>query len=134
MTRLFLIRHAEPAAGWGGDALDPGLSHLGREQARAAAQALLAIRPLEIVSSPMLRCRETGEATLIDWGIARDLDAPGQSEAALNDESPSMSGRMVTISAGTPPYLPLEQSQGRAAGCLLAKPGPQGVYCLGQRH
>jgi tRNA A-37 threonylcarbamoyl transferase component Bud32 len=56
-----------------------------------------------------------GEATLIDWGIARDLDAPGQSEAALNDESPSMSGRMVTISAGTPPYLPLEQSQGRAA-------------------
>ena len=56
-----------------------------------------------------------GEATLIDWGIARDLDAPGQSEAALDGESPSMSGRMVTISAGTPPYLPLEQSQGRAA-------------------
>jgi tRNA A-37 threonylcarbamoyl transferase component Bud32 len=56
-----------------------------------------------------------GEATLIDWGIARDLDAPGQSEAAINDEAPSMSGRMVTISAGTPPYLPLEQSQGRAA-------------------
>ena len=56
-----------------------------------------------------------GEATLIDWGIARDLDAPGQSEATLNDEPPSKSGRMVTISAGTPPYLPLEQSQGRAA-------------------
>ncbi|MDQ3339874.1 MAG: protein kinase [Myxococcota bacterium] len=56
-----------------------------------------------------------GEATLIDWGIARDLDAPGQSEASINDQPPSMSGRMVTISAGTPPYLPLEQSQGRAA-------------------
>lgn len=57
-----------------------------------------------------------GEATLIDWGIARDLDAPSQSEAALGeDASASMSGRMVTISAGTPPYLPLEQSQGRAA-------------------
>ncbi|MGE0549522.1 MAG: serine/threonine-protein kinase [Kofleriaceae bacterium] len=56
-----------------------------------------------------------GEATLIDWGIARDLDAPGGQDAMLNDESPSMSGRMVTISAGTPPYLPLEQSQGRAA-------------------
>ncbi|MGE3544033.1 MAG: protein kinase, partial [Kofleriaceae bacterium] len=56
-----------------------------------------------------------GEATLIDWGIARDLDAPAGQDAMLNDESPSMSGRMVTISAGTPPYLPLEQSQGRAA-------------------
>ena len=56
-----------------------------------------------------------GEATLIDWGIARDLDAPGAREASLLDESPSMSGRMVTINAGTPPYLPLEQSQGRKA-------------------
>ena len=57
-----------------------------------------------------------GEATLIDWGIARDLDAPNAGEAAnLYDQPPSMSGRMVTMSAGTPPYLPLEQTQGRAA-------------------
>ena len=56
-----------------------------------------------------------GEATLIDWGIARDLDAPGERAAHLDDQSPSQSGRMVTISAGTPPYLPLEQSQGRSA-------------------
>ncbi len=55
-----------------------------------------------------------GEATLIDWGIARDLDAPGGSEPTLGDQ-PSATGRMVTISAGTPPYLPLEQSQGRKA-------------------
>lgn len=57
-----------------------------------------------------------GEATLIDWGIARDLEAPGGADlAAINDQPPSMSGRMVTISAGTPPYLPYEQTQGRAA-------------------
>jgi len=58
-----------------------------------------------------------GEATLIDWGIARDLDAPGLTNdaATINDQPPSMSGRMVTISAGTPPYLPLEQTQGRQA-------------------
>ncbi len=58
-----------------------------------------------------------GEATLIDWGIARDLDVPGgESDAAtINDQPPSASGRMVTISAGTPPYLPLEQTQGRQA-------------------
>ncbi len=56
-----------------------------------------------------------GEATLIDWGIARDLDAPGGTEPSLHDVSPSATGRMVTISAGTPPYIPLEQSQGRRA-------------------
>jgi tRNA A-37 threonylcarbamoyl transferase component Bud32 len=62
-----------------------------------------------------------GEATLIDWGIARDLDAPsgtsllgGGSEPALDPgEAVAMTG--VTISAGTPPYLPLEQVQGRKA-------------------
>ncbi|HLL22023.1 MAG TPA: serine/threonine-protein kinase, partial [Kofleriaceae bacterium] len=56
-----------------------------------------------------------GEATLIDWGIARDLDAPAQQDPTLADHPPSMTGSMVTISAGTPPYLPLEQSEGRAA-------------------
>jgi tRNA A-37 threonylcarbamoyl transferase component Bud32 len=56
-----------------------------------------------------------GEATLIDWGIARDLDAPSGGDAQLTSDDPSVSGRGVTISAGTPPYLPLEQSQGRAA-------------------
>ena len=57
-----------------------------------------------------------GEATLIDWGIARDLDAPGLVEPSLRDDpGNSQSGRMVTISAGTPPYMPLEQSQGRKA-------------------
>ncbi len=56
-----------------------------------------------------------GEATLIDWGIARDLDAPGggADPALLDGEAPEHGGE--TISAGTPPYLPLEQTQGRHA-------------------
>ncbi|HEY5920091.1 MAG TPA: protein kinase, partial [Kofleriaceae bacterium] len=56
-----------------------------------------------------------GEATLIDWGIARDLDAPGGADPTIHDQPASATGRMVTISAGTPPYIPLEQSQGRKA-------------------
>ena len=56
-----------------------------------------------------------GEATLIDWGIARDLDAPSGAESQLLADEASRTGRGVTISAGTPPYLPYEQSQGRAA-------------------
>jgi tRNA A-37 threonylcarbamoyl transferase component Bud32 len=56
-----------------------------------------------------------GEATLIDWGIARDLDAPSAGTDPTLHDDPSATGRMVTISAGTPPYMPLEQSQGRKA-------------------
>jgi tRNA A-37 threonylcarbamoyl transferase component Bud32 len=57
-----------------------------------------------------------GEATLIDWGIARDLDAPGTPDVGgLLDEAPSTSGRWATINAGTPPYVPYEQTQGKAA-------------------
>ncbi len=59
MTRLFLIRHGEPEAAWGGDADDPGLSPAGRAQANEAAVALAVLRPTAIVSSPMKRCRET---------------------------------------------------------------------------
>src|SRR5262249_29945296 len=56
-----------------------------------------------------------GEATLIDWGIARDLDAPGGvTDPALLAGEPLLHGG-ETISAGTPPYLPLEQTQGRHA-------------------
>ncbi len=62
MTRLFLIRHGEPEAAWGGACDDPGLSEAGRAQAHEAAQALVAVGPLAIVSSPMRRCRETAAA------------------------------------------------------------------------
>lgn len=74
MTRLFLIRHAEPAAGWGGDALDPGLSELGRDQAQRAAEALSAMGPLEVVSSPMLRCRETAAPYAAGRGVAPRIE------------------------------------------------------------
>ena len=59
MARVFLIRHGEPEAAWGGAVDDPGLSQAGRAQAAEAARALAAYGPLEIVSSPMRRCRET---------------------------------------------------------------------------
>jgi broad specificity phosphatase PhoE len=59
MPRLFLIRHAEPDAGWGGAEADPGLSDLGRVQAEQAAASLRALGPLGAVSSPMRRCLET---------------------------------------------------------------------------
>lgn len=62
MTRIFLIRHAEPAAAWGGAHNDPGLSENGQIQADVAATLLGMEGPLSLVSSPMLRCRETAAA------------------------------------------------------------------------
>lgn len=59
MPRLYLIRHARPAAAWGEDP-DPGLDALGRRQALAAAKTLAdAIAHVPILSSPLRRCRET---------------------------------------------------------------------------
>lgn len=59
MTRLFLIRHGEPDAAWGGAEPDPGLSPLGRAQAEDAAAALAEQGSLAVLSSPMRRCLET---------------------------------------------------------------------------
>lgn len=59
MPRLFLIRHGEAAAAWGGDEDDPGLSVAGHAQAAAAAEELAALGPLAVLTSPMRRCRET---------------------------------------------------------------------------
>ena len=59
MTRLFLIRHGEPEAAWGGAVDDPGLSEAGRTQAEAAAATLNTRGDLHIISSPMRRCMET---------------------------------------------------------------------------
>jgi broad specificity phosphatase PhoE len=63
--RLYLIRHGKPASTWGdhGADPDPGLDELGRRQAEAAAQALLALpealRPTRVLTSPLQRCRDT---------------------------------------------------------------------------
>jgi broad specificity phosphatase PhoE len=78
MSRIYLIRHAKPASGWGGDDDDPGLDETGREQAQAAARALLALppeeRPTKVVSSPLRRCRETAEPFAQALGVKVEID------------------------------------------------------------
>ncbi len=73
MTNIYLIRHAKPAAAFGEDD-DPGLDETGHAQARAAAQALLALpeadRPTKVVSSPLRRCRETAQPFADALGVA----------------------------------------------------------------
>src|SRR5690606_31554755 len=56
-----------------------------------------------------------GEATLIDWGLAKDLHADGgvEDRALPLDQGPSDGS--ATIIAGTPPYVCLEQALGKPA-------------------
>jgi broad specificity phosphatase PhoE len=74
MARLFLIRHGEPEAAWGGVVDDPGLSDRGKAQAEAAAEALAARGALAVLTSPLRRCRETA---------APYLAGPGQQVATI---------------------------------------------------
>lgn len=67
MAVIRLVRHGEAASGWDGD-LDPGLSRLGRRQAAAAADLLAPLPPASIVTSPLLRARETAAPLADRWG------------------------------------------------------------------
>ena len=59
MPKLYLVRHARPAASWGEED-DPGLDPTGHQQAEAAARALAAtLVHMPIYTSPLRRCRET---------------------------------------------------------------------------
>lgn len=55
---IYLIRHGEPAAGWGAHP-NPGLSDLGHWQAAAAAETLARLGAKRAIVSPLQRCRET---------------------------------------------------------------------------
>jgi len=80
MTRLFLVRHGEPEAAWGGGDGDPGLSAAGLTQAELAAQTLAGLGPLAVLSSPMRRCQETAAPFARLIGRAAQLE-PRVSEA-----------------------------------------------------
>lgn len=62
MSRLFLIRHAQPEAMWGGDNNDPGLTKAGKAEADAAAQLMGPRGAMKIISSPLKRAKDTAAA------------------------------------------------------------------------
>jgi broad specificity phosphatase PhoE len=67
MPRIYLVRHAKPAAAWGDDP-DPGLDALGATQATAAARHLTkTIARASVYTSPLRRCRETAQPLCKVW-------------------------------------------------------------------
>ena len=73
--KLFLVRHGEATAHWGADS-DPGLSELGYKQAFNASEELLNLIDTEtsLVSSPMLRARQTAEPLAEALGATVETD------------------------------------------------------------
>jgi len=74
-VELFLVRHGEAAAGWG-EAPDPGLSRLGRQQAEAVAAGLAPrlCGDTRLLSSPLRRALETAEplASMLQQPVLED--------------------------------------------------------------
>ena len=95
--RLFVIRHADAEAG------EPDelrrLSPEGREQARELGMRLAAesVQPDAILTSPLLRARETGEALAAELGVESESSetlAPGATAAGVLAE---VEGRGETV-------------------------------------
>ena len=68
MTLVRLVRHGRAAAGWDTDR-DPDLDELGRAQARTVADALEPLGPLDVLTSPLRRCRSTAAVLASRWGV-----------------------------------------------------------------
>jgi phosphohistidine phosphatase SixA len=96
-VRLFLIRHAEAAPGEP-DELRTLTTH-GKEQARELGRRFVRkrIKPDAILSSPLLRARQTADGMASELGVASEPDerlAPG---ATADDVRAAVAGRGETV-------------------------------------
>jgi phosphohistidine phosphatase len=96
-VRVYLVRHGQAESGQP-DELRP-LTPLGREQARLVALHLEAkhARPDAVVSSPLLRARETAEEVSRPFGVEAEVDerlAPGATPEGVRA---AVTGRGETV-------------------------------------
>jgi len=118
-VRLFLVRHAEAAPGEP-DELRP-LTSGGREAARALGEQLAAhdVRPDAVLTSPLLRARETGAE------LARALEAPVEPDERLAPGATADSVLQLVRGRGTTVVVVGHQPDcGRIAAELTGGPEP----------
>jgi phosphohistidine phosphatase len=118
-VRLFIVRHAEAALGQPDD-LRP-LTDAGREQARLLGKQFAddGIQPDVVLSSPLLRARETAAEIAKAVGVEAQPDerlAPG---ADPDDVRAAASGRGETVVV-----VGHQPDCGRAAAALTGGPEP----------
>lgn len=99
MPLIHLVRHAEPAGSWGSHP-DPGLSELGRAQARAVVRTLAGLSPRATVSSPLLRCQETAAPFAVVAGLAPRIE-PRVAEISASPDDPDPRARLMALLEGT---------------------------------
>jgi phosphohistidine phosphatase SixA len=103
-VRLILVRHAKAASGEP-DELRP-LTPEGREVAQALGVELGALRPDAVVSSPLLRARETAAPIAEAAGVELELDARLSPGASLADIRAAVDGRgEIVVVVGHQPDL-----------------------------
>ena len=73
MTKLYLVRHGKAAAAWDTD-YNPGLDDTGHAEAEKTAHILAPLGPLEIVSSPLARTRQTATPLADLWGVSIKIE------------------------------------------------------------
>jgi phosphohistidine phosphatase len=97
-VRLFLVRHAEAAPGEPDDLRR--LTPAGRDTARALGEQLAAASPDAIVTSPLLRARETGELIGRACGLEAQADerlAPGATEQDVRDATTERGATVIAV-------------------------------------
>jgi len=97
-VRLFLVRHAHSDPG-DPDSLRP-LSPRGREQARELGERLAPVEPELVLTSPLLRARETAAAIATGAGAELRVDerlAPGASAEGLLAAVEGARGAVVVV-------------------------------------
>ena len=97
-VRIYLVRHAKAAPG-DPDELRP-LTPEGREQARLLAERLVGERPDAVVTSPLLRARETAEVLARACGLEAEPDerlAPGATSADARLAAAGRGERVVLV-------------------------------------
>jgi phosphohistidine phosphatase len=97
-VRLFVVRHAEAAPGEP-DELRP-LTAAGRDTARALGARLAPAQPQAILSSPLLRARETAEQIARAAGVETEPDerlAPGANADAVREAISDRGDTVVVV-------------------------------------
>ncbi|MCU1365764.1 MAG: Phosphoglycerate mutase [Ilumatobacteraceae bacterium] len=124
MTRLYLVRHGRAAAGWDTHP-DPGLDSLGAHQAEQMADRLAPFGPLDLISSPLQRCRETAAVLGARWSVEARIEPlvaeiPSPEGIPMGERVAWLRAAMAgTWTALGPRYTAFRDG---VAGCLLSLP------------
>ena len=89
LSRIYMVRHGRASAGWD-TALDPDLDELGQAQAQEAAVEMQSLQLGNIITSPLLRCRQTAAPLAQMWNVVPQVRAevseiPSPKGVAMSD-------------------------------------------------